>query len=342
MSRFLFSALAIVLTLSAQTQRWTEQAAHDWYGKQPWLVGANYIPATAINELEMWQAKTFDPKRIDTELAWAESIGMNTMRVFLHDLPWQHDPTGFKKRIDTFLAIAAKHKIRPMLVLFDSCWDPYPKLGPQRPPKPGVHNSGWVQSPGLEALRDKSQYPRLEAYVTGVVSAFAKDKRVLAWDLWNEPDNPNTSSYGKLELPNKVALVEDLLPKTYAWARGEAFSTADERSMERRRLVKLRDVISRRKGPNRTFRRDLFPQLRGSGTIRTTHPLPSAIQPADSLHRVHGQREPKHIPGIVAGREEVQRGDDQLGVGGGKNPNISAVGLVAEALHGSRAVDLVP
>ena len=71
----------------------------------------------------------------------------------------------------------------------------------------------------MEALRDKSQHSRLEAYVKGVVGAFANDKRVLAWDLWNEPDNPNTSSYSKVELVNKVAVVEELLPKTYAWAR---------------------------------------------------------------------------------------------------------------------------
>src|SRR5215207_5856293 len=109
---------------AAQSEKWSEQKAKDWYAKQPWLVGANYVPATAINELEMWQAATFDPKRIDTELGWAESIGMNTMRVFLHDLVWKQDPAGFKKRIDTFLGIAAKHKIRPMLVLFDSVWDP--------------------------------------------------------------------------------------------------------------------------------------------------------------------------------------------------------------------------
>lgn len=203
----------------AQGQKWTEQAANAWYAKQPWLVGANYIPANAINELEMWQAATFDPKRIDMELAWAESIGMNTMRVFLHDLLWKEDPAGYKKRIDTFLAIAAKHKIRPMLVLFDSCWDPFPKLGPQRAPKPGVHNSGWMQSPGAEALQDRSQHARLEAYVKGVVEAFAKDDRILAWDMWNEPDNPNTNSYGKLEPPNKIALVNELLPKTFEWAR---------------------------------------------------------------------------------------------------------------------------
>jgi hypothetical protein len=105
------------------------------------------------------------------------------------------------------------------LVLFDSVWDPNPKLGPQRAPRPGVHNSGWMQSPGAEALSDESQYPRLKAYVEGVVGAFANDERVLGWDVWNEPDNLNGSSYGKLEPKNKVELVEVLLPRVYAWAR---------------------------------------------------------------------------------------------------------------------------
>jgi hypothetical protein len=203
----------------AQTNRWTEKEAADWYAKQPWLVGSNYIPANAINELEMWQADTFDPKRIDLELGWAEGIGLNTMRVFLHDLPWQQDAAGFQKRIDTFLQIAAKHHIKPLFVLFDSCWDPEPHLGKQHAPKPGVHNSGWVQSPGVKALQDPSQYPRLEAYVKGVVGAFAKDERVLGWDVWNEPDNGNGGSYKDLEPKNKNELVVALLPKAFAWAR---------------------------------------------------------------------------------------------------------------------------
>lgn len=210
----LFAAAAL-----ASAQRWTEQAAKDWYAKQPWLVGANYVPANAINELEMWQAESFDPARIDLELGWAERIGMNTMRVFLHDLAWQQDPDGYRKRIDTFLNIAAKHKIRPMLVLFDSVWDPEPKLGKQRAPKPGVHNSGWLQSPGAKGLTDPSQEPRLKAYVTGVVKAFASDNRVLAWDIWNEPDNMNRNSYGKQEPANKIDLVVKMLPKAFAWAR---------------------------------------------------------------------------------------------------------------------------
>jgi hypothetical protein len=203
----------------AQPARWSEQRANDWYAQQPWLVGSNYIPATAINELEMWQAETFDPQRIDLELGWAESIGLNTMRVFLHDLPWQQDPAGFQKRIDTFLAIADKHQIRILFVLFDSVWDPLPHLGKQREPRPGVHNSGWVQSPGAAALKDPGQLPRLEAYVKGAIGAFAKDPRVLGWDVWNEPSNTNDGNYDSGEPPNKKELVRDLLSKVFAWAR---------------------------------------------------------------------------------------------------------------------------
>jgi hypothetical protein len=203
----------------SHARRWTGEKANHWYIQQPWLVGSNYLPANAINELEMWQPDTFDPELIDKELAWAESIGLNTMRVFLHDLLWKQDPRGFTKRIGIFLAIAEKHHIRPLLVLFDSCWDPNPKLGAQRKPTPGIHNSGWVQSPGGDALVDVSQYPRLEAYVKGVVGAFANDNRVLGWDVWNEPDGFGLGNYKSQEPKDKVALVLALLPRVYDWAR---------------------------------------------------------------------------------------------------------------------------
>src|SRR3984885_7858655 len=204
---------------AAPPARWSEAKAQQWYAAQSWLVGANFIPADAINQLEMWQTDSFDPNEIDKELGWAEELGMNTMRVFLHDQLWQQDAPGFQRRIDTFLTIAAKHHIKPVFVLFDSCWDPDPKLGPQHPPIPGVHNSGWVQSPGEKALRDPSQYPRLKAYVEGVVAAFGKDNRILAWDLWNEPSNGNDSSYGKDDPKNKSQLVLALMPQVFRWAR---------------------------------------------------------------------------------------------------------------------------
>ncbi len=202
---------------SGPAARWTADRANQWYARQPWLVGANFIPSDAINELEMFQAQTFNPALIDHELGMAESIGMNTVRVFLQDQLWQQDSAGFLKRLDAFLAIAASHHIRPLLVLFDSCWETNPHLGPQHPPIPGVHNSGWVQSPGKARLMDPAVEPQLRAYVTGVVGALAKDDRVLAWDIWNEPDNRG----GDLleDEPAKVARVDVLLPQVFAWAR---------------------------------------------------------------------------------------------------------------------------
>jgi hypothetical protein len=208
------SCLAFALLASAalaDTQQWSPAKAHAWYAQHRWLVGSNYVPADAINQLEMWQADTFNPARIDQELGWAEAAGMNTMRVFLHDKLWQQDAAGFTKRIDDFLAIAARHNIKPLIVFFDSCWNPNPKLGPQHPPIPGVHNSGWVQSPGREGLADTANYPKLKAYVQGVIAAFGKDDRVLAWDIWNEPDNGKAD-----EQFNQVAA---LLPQAFAWAR---------------------------------------------------------------------------------------------------------------------------
>jgi Cellulase (glycosyl hydrolase family 5) len=197
--------------------KWSEAKANDWYAKQPWLVGANYIPSNAINELEMFQAATFDLAINDRELGLAESIGMNTARVFLQDQLWEQDPTGFKDRLNIFLDIAAKHHIRPLLVLFDSCWETNPHLGPQHPPIPGIHNSGWVQSPGKERLINLAYEPKLRSYVVGVVGAFANDDRILGWDIWNEPDNGGGDK--KEDVLAKVNRVNELLPKVFAWAR---------------------------------------------------------------------------------------------------------------------------
>ncbi|WP_375390524.1 1,4-beta-xylanase [uncultured Sphingomonas sp.] len=195
---------------------WSRDQANRWYAAQPWLVGANYTPATAINELEMWQPETFDPATIDRELALAQGMGMTTMRVFLHNLLWETDAPGFKRRIDQFLTIAARHNIRPVFVLFDSCWDPNPKAGPQHPPIPGVHNSGWVQAPGADRLADRTQYGKLEAYVKDVVGTFGQDRRILAWDVWNEPNNEGGGNYAAT--PRKKQLVAGLLDQVFTWA----------------------------------------------------------------------------------------------------------------------------
>ena len=192
--------------------RWTVDQASDWNRAQPWLVGCNFIPSTAINQLEMWQAETYDPDTIDRELGWAEDLGFNTLRVYLHDLMWGKDREGFAARIDDFLGIAGRHGMRVLLVLFDDCHRPDPVLGEQPLPVSGVHNSGWKQSPGRQCVlrfhngtAPASERERLRDYVHGVLARFADDARVLMWDVYNEPGNNGNS--------------KELLQATWQWAQ---------------------------------------------------------------------------------------------------------------------------
>lgn len=203
----------------AMGKQWTVEKANQWHEDTGWLIGANYTPRTAINQLEMWQEETFDPETIDQELGWAEDLGFNSMRVYLHDLVWKENPEGFIDRIDRFLDIADSHGIGIMFVLFDGVWHPNPKLGDQPDPVPHVHNSGWVQSPGSEVLRDTTRWDYLEDYVKGVIGHFAGDERVLVWDIYNEPDNTNDRAYGDIEPDNKKEQALMLLKKSFKWAR---------------------------------------------------------------------------------------------------------------------------
>lgn len=213
----LLASAALTSSLAAAGQ-WTPEESRAWAAKLPWIVGCNFTPSTAINQLEMWQAETFDPATIDRELGFAAKAGMNSVRVFLHDLLWTQDPQGLLARMDHFLTIADKHGIRTMFVLFDDVWDPHPHLGTQRPPRPHVHNSGWVQSPGREVLLNPAKRAALEPYVKGVLSRFKDDHRVLVWDLYNEPGNPNRSAYGRWEIPDKPTHSLELVKSSFAWA----------------------------------------------------------------------------------------------------------------------------
>lgn len=203
--------------------RWTPEQAQAWQAKRGWLVGANYAPAYAINQLEMWQIGTFNAERIDLEMSWAESLGFNSMRVFLHDRLWTGEGKDLIERLDQFLAICDKHKIGVVLVPFDSVWDPQPQAGKQRDPKPGVHNSGWVQSPGAAILGDPAKHILMKPYLQGIIRRFKDDPRIQAWDLVNELDNDNANSYGRngtqTELPNKAEMGLLFTKKCFEWAR---------------------------------------------------------------------------------------------------------------------------
>lgn len=195
-------------TKKAETvsNRWNEAQANQWAAENGWLRGCNFNPSTAINQLETWQAESFDTVTIDRELGWAEGIRMNVMRVYLHHLAWQVDKEGFKKRMDSYLTISTIHGIKTIFVFFDDCWNPTYAAGKQPEPKKGVHNSGWVRDPGDLLYQDTTLVTVLEAYVKDILTTFKDDKRIAMWDLYNEPGN---SKYENQSMP--------LLKKVFQW-----------------------------------------------------------------------------------------------------------------------------
>ena len=209
-SFLVFFTACCALQLHAQTTAliWPKAQANQWYARQGWLRGCDFIPSTAINQLEMWQAESFDTVTIARELGYAQSIGLNCMRVFLHHLAWQQDPAGFKIRVDQYLAIAERKNIKTIFVFFDDCWNESYHTGRQPAPKPGIHNSGWLRDPGKLLYDDSTLVSVLETYVKDMLKTFGRDQRILLWDLYNEPGNSN---YGNKSLR--------LLRFAFSWGR---------------------------------------------------------------------------------------------------------------------------
>lgn len=207
-------ALLLVLSLAScgkgsTGERWTAERANAWYAELPWMAGCDYITSDAINQIEMWSAETYNAAQIDKEMGWAEELGLNTMRVYLSSVVYEKDADGMKQRMDNFLSICQKHGVRPLFCIFDDCWAAESSYGKQPEPKPGVHNSGWVQDPSAAMRKDTAKlYALMECYVKDLLKTFGQDERVLLWDLWNEPGN---SDYFESTLP--------LLKKVYGWAR---------------------------------------------------------------------------------------------------------------------------
>lgn len=191
-----------------QNNKWTIEKAQKWHDGNHWIIGANFIPSTAINQLEMWQKSTFDSATINRELKYAQEIGFNTMRVYLHSLAYKADPKGFKQRLEKYLEIANQHAIKTIIVIFDDVWNKSPKSGKQPQPKLGTHNSGWVQDPGDPASKEEGNFPELEIYVKDIISTYRNDERILMWDLYNEPGNSD-----------KFSSSIPLLEKVFIWAR---------------------------------------------------------------------------------------------------------------------------
>ncbi|QEM13391.1 cellulase family glycosylhydrolase [Mucilaginibacter rubeus] len=216
MIKKLFLQIILIVCISncfAQSpdRRWPEARIWAWYNQQPWYCGFNYIPAYAINYTAMWDKTTFNEAAIDKELALAEKSGMNSLRAVLQYAVYADDPKYFINTLDKFMAICDKHHIKFIPALFDDCSFGItndPKTGKQPEPLMGWYAWAWSPSPGHSMVVDSATHPKLKKYVTEVIARFKNDKRILMWDLYNEPTN---GGLGTATFP--------LLKKTIVWAR---------------------------------------------------------------------------------------------------------------------------
>ncbi len=154
------------------------------YDTSRW-VGANYTPAYCVNAVQLWH--DFRPEVIDRELAAAKKYyGITSLRVYLHNIPYEAEKEKFLQRIEQFLAICDRYRIRPGFVFFDDCWNHTGVELESPPPVKGRHNGRWAACP-QDRQRTEEDLPKIQAYVQDVVAAHRRDGRVLWWEIFNEP-----------------------------------------------------------------------------------------------------------------------------------------------------------
>ncbi|NQT87963.1 DUF1080 domain-containing protein [bacterium] len=167
-------------------------------------VGANYTPAYCVNAVQLWH--DFRPEVIDREMAAARRyFGLTSLRVYLHNIPYEAEKAKFLARIEQFLVICDKHGIHPGFVFFDDCWNHKGIVLESPAPVKGRHNGRWAACP-QDAQRTPEHLPKLKAYVQDVIRPHRKDSRVLWWEVFNEPKM-------------KSAYSAQLRKLGYAWAK---------------------------------------------------------------------------------------------------------------------------
>ena len=53
-----FIFLSLIANAQNEAPVWSKQKANKWYKQYGWLCGSDFITASAVNQLEMWQAET--------------------------------------------------------------------------------------------------------------------------------------------------------------------------------------------------------------------------------------------------------------------------------------------
>ena len=143
MTFYIFALLILFSQQLSARDIWTPDQAWAWFNAQKYIMGTEFTVSSAANQLEMWQAETFDAELIEKEISFGAKLGYTVFRIFLHDLVYFHDPTGFKSRMNTVLNSLDKYGMKALFTIFDTeNAITNPTLGKQPRPRPALCNSG--------------------------------------------------------------------------------------------------------------------------------------------------------------------------------------------------------
>eukprot|EP01084_Bolivina_argentea_P234273 394403_1 len=156
--------------------------------------GAEYTPSTASNSL-WWYYYSNYTEEIDRELNFIENkLSFNSLRMFLHNMVFDAGSDQYIKYIDDFLNRTLSHNIKAGFVFFDDCWNMNgANISAPCQPTPGVHNGCWMTCP-QQNQRDINNITQFKPYVTDIIQHFQHDKRILFWEIYNEPKQQSNFS----------------------------------------------------------------------------------------------------------------------------------------------------
>lgn len=180
-------------------RRWTAEEATEWYEAFPWIRGCNFIGSDCAGRIDMWQSYRSEEHfaTAERELALAEKIGFNSIRLLVEFDVWYQEHDAFTENLERYIALAASHGLSVVIALANEAaisrgefsLKPLGEqsyalgyhqgrlpLSPEQAAKPGIHP--------LEVEPWKSHYLRM---VREIVEKYRDDERVVMWNVYNEP-----------------------------------------------------------------------------------------------------------------------------------------------------------
>lgn len=181
-------------------RKWTNEEANNWYKRLGWLRGCNFIGSDCANRLDMWQSYKREEKlkTADRELALADKIGFNTVRLWANFDVYYAESESFMDILENYISLCDKHNQKVMLVL--GYEEDLPRGDVFIPKKLGEQEYALGEHQGRFPLSEEQksltphhymEYPELKdkfiEMVKNIVKKYRDDERILCWNIWNEP-----------------------------------------------------------------------------------------------------------------------------------------------------------